>query len=887
VRGGAAKYALALGVLAAAVFLRWLLDPWLSDALPFVTLFGAVAYAVWIGGYQPAAVVVILGYLAVDYLFIPPRGRFAIGEFADVVGLTAYLFTCALIIAFGEATRRATHRANERRELLQVTLRSIGDAVITTNIDGRVTYLNAVAEALTGWTHLDAVGQPLDAVFRIVNQDTRLPVPNPATRALREGTVVGLANHTILLKKDGGECAIDDSAAPIRDESGRVSGCVLIFRDVTAQRRVEQEKAGQLLTARLLASIIESSNDAIISKSLSGTIQSWNAAAERLFGHTADQAVGQHISLVIPPDRLQEEEQIIARLKAGDRIQYFETERIRRDGQRIIVSLTISPIRDDSGTVVGASKIVRDVTARRAAEQRERLVEAEREKFVTLVENSTDFIGMCDLAGVPFFVNRAGLELVGLDDLEQAQRTPVSDFFFPDDQPRIMHEFFPSVLERGRGEIEVRFRHFKTGEPRWMAYKVLTLPDADGRPIGFATVSQDVTERKQLADELRALAADLSEADRKKNEFLAMLAHELRNPLAPISNAARVLRERMSDGETVRSASEMLARQVAQLGRLVDDLLDISRISRGKIELRKRRAELAPIVQQAAEAVRPLCRSLNHELTTAVPSQTIYVDGDAARLTQVVGNLLSNACKFTNPGGHIQLTVSQENGDALIRVRDDGIGLAADHLGMVFDMFAQVDTSLERSRDGLGIGLTLVKTLVELHGGSVTVASEGPGRGSEFTVRLPIAEDVEPAAPPPAAAPARSARQHRVLIVDDNDDGAESLSLLLQFAGHETKKAHDGPEAIELAGRYRPDVMLLDIGLPGMSGYEVCRRIRQEPWGAAMTIVALTGWGMEEDRKRSIEAGFDTHMVKPVDHDELMKLLASIPGKDDVASPTP
>ena len=407
------------------------------------------------------------------------------------IGLLAYLFTCALIIGFGEATRRAQLRASEQRELLRVTVGSIGDAVITTDVHSRVTYMNAVAESLTGWTQSDAMGQSLDTVFRIVNEDTRQPVDNPATRALREGVVVGLANHTVLLHKGGGECPIDDSAAPIRDERGNVSGCVLIFRDVTAQRRMQRDKANQLLTARLLASIIESSDDAIVSKSLDGTIQSWNAAAERLFGYTAEQAVGRHISLVIPPDRIAEEDHIVASLKAGQRIEHFETERVRSDGRRILVSLTISPIKDDAGLVVGASKIVRDITDRKRAE-------ADRQKFVTLVETSTDFIGMCDLDGVPFFVNRAGLAMVGLEDLEAARRAPVASFFFPEDQSRIMNEFFPSVLDQGHGEIEVRFRHFKTGDALWMAYKVLTLPDAAG-PAGGVRDRQPGHQRAEAA----------------------------------------------------------------------------------------------------------------------------------------------------------------------------------------------------------------------------------------------------------------------------------------------------------------------------------------------------------------------------------------------------
>ena len=860
--------------------LRWALDPVMGDALPLVTLFGAVAIAVWLGGYGPAILVTMCGYVAASYLFISPRGSFRFGSLGDAIGLVAYMFTCGLIIGIGEAMRRAQRQANDRLELLQVTLRSIGDAVITTGTDGRVTYLNAVAESLTGWKRTDATGEPLESVFRIINEDTRAPVESPATRALRQGVVVGLANHTVLIQKEGGEIPIDDSAAPIRDERGRVSGCVLIFRDVTAQRRLERDKASQLAQARLLASIVESSDDAIISKSLDGVIQSWNAAAERLFGYTADQAIGRHISLVIPPERIAEEDAIIASLKAGQRIDHLETERQRSNGERIQVSLTISPLRDAAGNVVGASKIVRDNTDRKRAE-------AERDKFVRVVENSTDFIGMCDLNGVPFFVNRAGLRVVGLDDIDEARRTPVASFFFPEDQPRIMEEFFPSVLEKGHGEIEIRFRHFKTGEARWMAYKVLTLPDEAGRPVALATVSQDITDRKRLEDSLRSVAADLSEADRRKNEFLAMLAHELRNPLAPISHAVRALQLGDGDGHTVRGAADMLDRQVRQLVRLVDDLLDMSRISRGRIELRRDRVALAPMISQAVEATRALYRTMNHELTVTLPQRPVYVDADPARLAQAVGNLLNNACKFTDTGGHVWLTVEQQGPQAVIRVKDNGIGIAPDQLPRLFDMFTQVDTSLERSRDGLGIGLTLVKTLVEMHGGTVEARSEGLGRGSEFIIRLPTVAEAPRERPADRVDETVTTVRRKILVVDDNEDAAEWLATLLRLHGHDTHIAHDGVEAVRAAERLVPDAVLLDIGLPRLDGYEVCRRIRQQGWGRTILIVALTGWGQDEDRQQSQDAGFDTHLVKPVDDAVLMRLLSSLPCDAAAGSPRP
>ena len=862
-------YILGFVVLVGAVLLRWLLDPMLGDTVPLVTLFGAVAAAVWLGGYRLAIPVTLLGYVACHYLFIPPRGHLDFARAAEVVGLVAYLFTCALIITIGEVARRAQTRVHQQREVFRVTLRSIGDGVITTDTDGCVTYINGVAEALTGWSHDDALRKPLERVFHIVNEVTRQPVENPAKRALREGVVVGLANHTILIKKDGTECPIDDSAAPIRNEEGYVSGCVLIFRDVTSQRLAERVKTNQLQTARLLASIVESSNDAIIRKSLDGTIQSWNAAAERLFGYTAEQAVGQNISLVIPPDRLEEEKEIIASLKAGKQIEHYETERVRSDGQRRVVSLTISPVKDEAGNVIGASKIVRDVTDRKRAE-------TDRQMFVTLVETSTDFIGISNLDGIPFFVNRAGLEMVGLNDIEEAKHTLVQEFFFPEDQPKIMNEFFPAVLEKGNGEIEIRFRHFKTGEARWMAYKVLALTNSANQPIAFATVSQDVTERKRLEDDLRRLAADLSDADRRKNEFLATLAHELRNPLAPMSNMLEVVKRADGDGEVIKRAHETLERQLGQMIRLVDDLLDLNRVTHDRLELRRSEVELSSVIQQAVEVARPLVDSAGHHLIVDLPDEPIYLNADRARLAQVFGNLLNNSCKYTRPEGTVSLSAKRVGDEVVVVVKDNGAGIPQDKLNSIFDMFMQVDGTSDQSQGGLGIGLTLVKRLTEMHGGSIEARSAGEGQGSEFIVRLPVLNQTSVETQDGRTVESESKPKRRVLIVDDNRDSADSLAMLLGITGNKTYMAHDGVEAVEAIEKHRPEVVLLDIGLPRLDGHEVCRHVREKPWGKDIVMIALTGWGQDDDRRRSEEAGFNGHLVKPVDYDKLLALLESV-----------
>jgi PAS domain S-box-containing protein len=873
-------FAISIGALIAAVLIRWLLDPLLGDAFPLVPIGGAIAAAVWVGGYRPAVLIAVLGYLICDYLFIEPRGQLAIANTKSIVGIIAFTFATGLIIAFGQAMRVAQLRASQRQELLRVTLGSIGDAVITTGVDGHVTYLNAAAELLTGWTNPAAQGQPLDAVFRIIDESTRQPVESPATRALREGIVVGLTNHTLLIRKDGSELSIDDSAAPIRDDSGRVSGCVLTFRDVTEQRRAVRDRISRLQAARMLAAIVESSDDAIISKSLDGIIQSWNAAAERLFGHPASVVIGRHISLIIPPERIAEEDHIIAMLKAGKRIEHFETERVGANGRLVQVSLTVSPVKDDAGNVVGASKIARDITERRRTE-------AERQRFVTLVESSTDFVGICDLNAVPFYINRAGLEMVGLDDVEAARKTSVRDFFFPEDRPRIVKEFFPQVQKDGHGEIEIRFRHFKTGAARWMVYKVLTLTDPDGKPNAFATVSQDITERKKLEDNLRQLAASLSDADRRKDEFLATLAHELRNPLAPIRNALQVVR-RSPDPEAQEQAHLVMQRQLEQMVRLVDDLLDVSRITRGKLELRREVVSLAEVLNAAVETSRPAIDRMGHTLTVTLPNQPVRVDADPVRLAQVFSNLLNNSAKYMDRGGHIWLTAELHGRDVAVSVKDAGIGIAPEQLPHIFEMFSQVEGALERSQGGLGIGLTLVKRLIEMHGGRIEARSAGIGKGAEFIVRLPAAVGAAAPTATPDAEPVPTSAL-RILVVDDNRDGADSLVMLLRIMGNETRTAYDGEQGVATAAEYRPDVILLDIGLPKLNGYEACRRIREQPWGKDLLIVAVTGWGQEDDHRHSREAGFDYHMVKPVDTSELMRLLADVrpPGATMVRSSSP
>jgi PAS domain S-box-containing protein len=492
-----------------------------------------------------------------------------------------------------------------------------------------------------------------------------------------------------------------------------------------------------------LASLVESSDDAIISKDLHSTILSWNAGAERLFGYTASEMIGKPITLLMPPDRADEEPGILERIRRGDRIDHYETIRRRKDGKLLDISLSVSPIRDQSGTIVGASKIARDITDRKRAE--------------------------------------------------------------------------------------------------------------------------------------RALL----EADRQKNEFLATLAHELRNPLAPIRNSLHIMRLTRGDMGMIDRVQAMLERQVSHMVRLVDDLLEISRVTMGKIDLRMEAVDIEAVMMSAIETSRPLIDAGSHHLHLTLPDHPLVVDGDTVRLSQVVANLVNNAAKYTHPGGNIWVSATQVGDHVEISVRDDGIGILEEQLPRVLDMFTRTERAKQHAQEGLGIGLALAKRLVEMHGGRITAKSAGSDKGSEFVVNLPIS-----VRPPIAEADAPGAKDEgpaspraRILVVDDNHDAASSLATLLAILGCDVAVAHDGGTALSLFQSFRPTLVLLDLGMPGMSGYDVARQVRSMPHFDQVTLVALTGWGQDEDRRRTREAGFDHHLVKPVDLDALQLLLADLPAR--------
>jgi PAS domain S-box-containing protein len=664
---------------------------------------------------------------------------------------------------------------------------------------------------------------------------------------------------------------------------------------VVKERRVERQLAE---SQALLAGVIESALDAVLTVDEEGRVALFNPAAEQTFRCPAAEALGRPVGCFLPawPGP--------AGAADPGRAPSFrwDAEGVRADGERVPLELAVSRAQAHGGG--WWTCIARDVTERRRAEQeRERLireqaarVEAERtsaalrESAQQLLNHHHWLEGVLNLMPAPLlliepvtarvlFANRAAHEMAGGSFPLGRPAEEYHLVYNCTDAAgrRLSNDEMPGVrVARGERLDGFEIDWHTPGGRRSLLVHADTLPAMHGLPATCVVAFQDVSHLKRVEAELR-------ESHRRKDEFLATLAHELRNPLAPIRNALAVLRLAGNDPARRDEARAMMERQVRQMVRLIDDLLDISRITRGKIALRRERVALAEVVRSAVESSRPLIDRAGHALTVTLPPGPVVLDADPTRLAQVLLNLLNNAAKYTEPGGRIWLTAAAVAGEAgsppatlEIRVRDTGVGIPKEMLPQVFEMFTQVDRSLERAQGGLGIGLSLVRGLVELHGGTVEAHSEGPGRGSEFVVRLPLPPQVpaETRAPSAPAGGNGSAGRRRVLVVDDNTDAARSLAHLLGILGYQARAAHDGTAALAEAATFRPDVVLLDIGMPGMSGYELARRLRRLPGVSGALLVALTGWGQDEDRRRSREAGIDFHLVKPVDVAALQQLLA-------------
>ncbi len=669
-----------------------------------------------------------------------------------------FVFVGVVISALNEAWRRGTTAVVESEQRLAVTLASIGDAVVTTDERGDVTGMNDVAERLTGWSPPQAIGRPVEEVIALLSEGTGQSRRNPVRQVLQSGTPMTLESDTLLLSRDGRRIPIDDSVAPIRVADEHTAGAVMVFRDVTARRQFEAEREAQDRIARELAAIVETSDDAIVSKDLESIIRSWNHGAERIFGYTADEMIGRSIRTIIPEERWSEEDEVLLQLRQGNRVDHFETIRRRKDGTNVHVSLTISPIRSAAGIVVGASKIARDITERRHAE----------------------------------------------------------------------------------------------------------------------------AVRAQSLERELAARAEIERASRLKDDFLAVLSHELRTPLNAVMGYAQLLLTGAVAPDASAHALHAIQRNAQAQARLVESLLDLSRVLAGKLELNAEALDLSSIIELAVDAVTP--DALKKQISVQVAgAESVRVFADGPRLQQVFWNLLSNAIKVTPIGGTVIVELTRTEGQAVIRVSDNGRGISGSLLPFVFDRFKQGEGESPRSRTGLGLGLALVRELVHAHQGSVTAESAGEGRGSTFTVRLPLmlpreTELTEKAHTSRQPHPDLHQSQPSILVVDDDVDARTMLALMLQTRGARVRNVASAAEAFEVMLEGRPDVLLADVQMPGEDGYSRIRRWRthEGATNGRVAAIAVTAHATARDRDIALAAGFDRHIAKPVDADELVRVITAL-----------
>ncbi|HEX8889890.1 MAG TPA: PAS domain S-box protein [Pyrinomonadaceae bacterium] len=1008
-RSTLARYSLPVLLVAVAAAVTWLI-PMIGQRVPFALFYIPVIIAALYGGRGPALVAIGLTLLAAAYLFLQPIYTFEIGQ-DGLVRLITFALIALMVSLVIERIKVAETRAQESRDQLFTTLRSIGDAVIATDARGHVTFLNEVAQGLTGWSLEEAKGKALREVFHIVNEMTRAEIESPVEEVLRDGNIVGLANHTILIARDGKEIPIDDSGAPIRNRDGEVTGIVLVFRDITDRRQAEA-------VSQRLASIVESSQDAIFSKTLDGTITSWNASAARLYGYLAEEIIGRNVSILAPPGHTNEVANILDRLKRGEHFEHFETRRVTKDGKVLDIALTVSPIKDSAGAIIGASTIARDITERKRVEtalreseerlmlalhsarmgtwewniqtdeltwsdtleplhglqpgtfagtfedfnklihpddrehlnetirraiaerstydlefrvvwpdgsvhwmggkgrvsldeagnplrmtglgmditERKRAEEAIRageDRYRAFVENSSEgiwrlelsepvsiylpadeqienfytrgYLAECNDAMAAMYGFKSAAEIVGakLEDLlvcddpnnveylrafvrsgyrlteaesHEVDREGNSKYFLNNlvgiiEDGKLLRgwgtqrditerKYAEELLRRSAKQLalitdtapvfiaqcdaETRFKFVNkayaarfglkpedcvgkkiseiTGAEAYDALSEyvgvvlsgkpiefdIDIPyatigshfmhcsytpefDESGKVIGWVAAISDLSERRRAEQERelmlereRVLRAAAEEANRTKDEFLATLSHELRTPLTAMLGWTRMLRLKELDETTAERALETVERNAKAQAQLIEDLLDVSRIITGKLRLEVRPLELLPVIEAAMDSVQPAANAKLIKLEASLDPRAGPVSGDAARLQQVVWNLISNAVKFTPKGGHVSLRLERTPSHVEINVSDTGQGIGKDFLPFVFDRFRQADGSTTRMHGGLGLGLAIVRHLVELHGGTVEAESPGPGQGATFKVRLPVIEKQNP-----------------------------------------------------------------------------------------------------------------------------------------------
>jgi PAS domain S-box-containing protein len=813
---------------------------------------------------------------AYEEIRIPTEAGLAIAKDSTHQSLNALFVTLTILIAGGvitgvgsalaltSAITRTERSLREQREEFRVTLASIGDGVIVIDRNSHVRFMNDIAESLTGWKVSAAIGKDLSEIFRIIDGVTRRELADIAEPTALLSSMEGpTLSRSALLVRGKKEIAIEYSAAPISGGYDELHGVVVVFRDISLRKQAED--AIKLSESRY-RSLVTSVSEMVWTADVDGSFRAPQSSWQAVTGQTWDEARGLGWTSALHPD--DREAFTAAWLGSVREKTPFEAEgRIWHagSGKYRYYRVRATPVFHEGGALREWTGMCADITEQWRAEAA--LRESE-ERFRLMADAAPVLIWVADTRKLCTYFNKGWLDFTGRT-LAHELGNGWTESVHPDDLAGCLEAYRAAFDERKPFRMEFRLRR-ADGEYRWILNQGTPRFSRAGTFSGYIGSCIDITERRRAEETLR-------DADRRKDEFLAILGHELRNPLATIQNALHVLTKSDSKTPQIEHVTEMMGRQAELLGRLVDDLLEVSRVTHGKIELRRERLDLLPVVTSAIEATAPLIASREHTLSTALPFEPIAINADRVRLEQALTNLLSNAAKYTPHGGRIWLTVSREGDDAVISVHDTGIGIAPDMLPQIFDSFQQVHPP-EGPGAGLGIGLTLARHLIELHGGRMEARSAGVGLGSEFIVRLPAFETV----PQPVAAGAGITRgdngakapPRHILIVEDNLDGAASLAMLLEMLGHDVEVAHDGPAALLTTKRAHFDFVLLDIGLPEMNGYEVAARLRERDDLADTTLIAMTGYGQEKDKQRARRAGFDCFLTKPVDMTALNNILA-------------
>jgi PAS domain S-box-containing protein len=844
-------------IAGSAAALRFALDPWFDRPVPFITFFPAVAITVLLAGPGPAALTAVIGLVASEYLIL--ETAWTLENLRAFTPHIVYLVACSLIIAVGALERRrrpAIKKADESRAWLAAVVSASNDAVVTKTLDGIILSWNQSAERVFGYMACEAIGHPIEMIIPPELRDEERRI----LERLRRGEMVE-PFETIRRHKDGKLINVALTISPVRDETGRIVGASKIARDVT-----EDKRALAALTeseARYRA-VVESQSEMLCRFRRDGTILFANSAYARTLGIDNEALVGRSFWDFLPQSEHSRVRALLARLSPAAPEVRIENQLETADGIRWTLWTNRALRFDDAGALLEAQATGIDITDRKRAEK---ALSDSEQRFAWFMHHLPGLAWIKDTHGRYVYANEAAAQAFNTSRNSVVGKT---DFdLFDADTAGQFRDNDLRALGAPEGIQTVETLPHPGGALHHSIVSKFKIPGAEDRPTLLGGVAIDITERKRAEEALR-------ESARRKDEFLAVLGHELRNPLAPLRNGIELLKEWSGTESRVERVLAMMDRQLMHLLRLVNDLLDISRIGRGKAELQLTRIDLRSVIGAAVEQAQPLMTERGHSLDVQQSAMPLAVTGDFERLVQVVANLLTNAATYTEEGGRIDLRTELAGGDAVVCVADTGLGIAREHLDTVFEPFAQVaGQSARAGARGLGIGLALSREIVRMHGGKIEALSAGLGHGSEFRVSLPLTQAKAAVPDAEQQAPRRlPSRARRILVVDDNADAAESLQRILEIYGHTVHAAADGYAALEALETFRPTVVLLDIGLPQLDGYEVARRIRATPHGRNICLCAITGWGQAEDKRRAREAGFDEHMTKPVDLGALTALIA-------------